>query len=40
MPSVMIFDDHEMIDDWNISDVWVRDDPTEALVAGPRDRRV
>ncbi len=25
VPSVMIFDDHEMIDDWNISDVWVRD---------------
>ena len=25
VPSVMIFDDHEMIDDWNISDAWVRD---------------
>ena len=25
VPSVMIFDDHEMIDDWNISDEWVRD---------------
>ena len=25
VPSVMIFDDHEMIDDWNISDSWVRD---------------
>ncbi|HEX2783706.1 MAG TPA: alkaline phosphatase D family protein [Ilumatobacteraceae bacterium] len=24
VPSVMIFDDHEMIDDWNISDAWVR----------------
>jgi len=24
VPSVMIFDDHEMIDDWNISDSWVR----------------
>jgi PhoD-like phosphatase len=24
VPSVMIFDDHEMIDDWNISDTWVR----------------
>jgi hypothetical protein len=23
VPSVMIFDDHEMIDDWNISDAWV-----------------
>ena len=25
VPTVMIFDDHDMIDDWNISDVWVRD---------------
>lgn len=25
VPSVMIFDDHEMVDDWNISDAWVRD---------------
>lgn len=25
LPSVMIFDDHDMIDDWNISDTWVRD---------------
>ncbi len=25
VPSVMIFDDHDMIDDWNISDAWVRD---------------
>lgn len=25
VPSVMIFDDHEMIDDWNISEAWVRD---------------
>lgn len=24
VPSVMIFDDHDMIDDWNISDAWVR----------------
>jgi PhoD-like phosphatase len=24
VPSVMIFDDHEMIDDWNISESWVR----------------
>lgn len=24
VPSVMIFDDHEVIDDWNISDAWVR----------------
>ena len=23
VPSVMIFDDHDMIDDWNISDSWV-----------------
>lgn len=25
VPTVMIFDDHDMIDDWNISDLWVRD---------------
>jgi PhoD-like phosphatase len=25
VPSAMIFDDHDMIDDWNISDQWVRD---------------
>ncbi len=25
VPTVMIFDDHDMVDDWNISDVWVRD---------------
>jgi hypothetical protein len=25
VPSVMIFDDHDMIDDWNISDSWVRE---------------
>ncbi|MCU1395275.1 MAG: hypothetical protein JWM34_3703 [Ilumatobacteraceae bacterium] len=25
VPSVMIFDDHEMIDDWNISADWVRE---------------
>jgi hypothetical protein len=25
VPSAMIFDDHEMIDDWNISAAWVRD---------------
>ena len=25
VPTVMIFDDHDMIDDWNISDVWVRE---------------
>jgi hypothetical protein len=25
VPSVMIFDDHEIIDDWNISDVWRED---------------
>jgi hypothetical protein len=24
VPTVMIFDDHDMIDDWNISDIWVR----------------
>lgn len=25
VPSAMIFDDHDMIDDWNISDAWVRE---------------
>ena len=25
VPSVMIFDDHDMIDDWNISAAWVRE---------------
>lgn len=25
VPSAMIFDDHDVIDDWNISDSWVRD---------------
>ncbi len=25
VPSAMIFDDHDMIDDWNISNSWVRD---------------
>ena len=25
VPSVMIFDDHDMIDDWNISLSWVAD---------------
>ncbi len=25
VPSVMIFDDHDMIDDWNISESWVAD---------------
>ena len=24
VPAVMIFDDHDMIDDWNISEAWVR----------------
>lgn len=25
VPSIMIFDDHDMIDDWNISDTWLAD---------------
>ncbi len=29
VPSIMIFDDHDMIDDWNISDTWLRDISTE-----------
>ncbi len=24
IPSLMVFDDHDIIDDWNISDAWVR----------------
>jgi hypothetical protein len=30
VPSMMIFDDHDMIDDWNISDSWRREIQTEA----------
>jgi hypothetical protein len=30
VPTAMIFDDHDMIDDWNISDAWVRDIRREA----------
>jgi hypothetical protein len=40
VPSVMIFDDHDMIDDWNISQSWVEDIRRHRLVARPRDRRV
>ena len=29
VPSLMIFDDHDVIDDWNISDTWVADISTE-----------
>jgi hypothetical protein len=29
LPSMMIFDDHDMIDDWNISEAWLRDISTE-----------
>ena len=36
---VMIFDDHEMIDDWNISDAWVRGIRQKDVVGGPRHRR-
>ena len=25
VPTTMMFDDHEIVDDWNISDAWVRD---------------
>ena len=32
VPSAMIFDDHDMIDDWNISDSWVRRHPAAAVV--------
>lgn len=30
VPSVMIFDDHEMVDDWNISAAWLDDIRTKA----------
>src|SRR5918993_2140076 len=29
VPSSMIFDDHDMIDDWNISEAWVKDTRNE-----------
>jgi hypothetical protein len=29
LPTMMIFDDHDMIDDWNISDSWVRETRNE-----------
>ena len=38
-PSAMIFDDHDMIDDWNISAAWVADIRRQAVVAGARRRR-
>ena len=39
VPSAMIFDDHDMIDDWNTSIVVGRGHPAAAVVAGPRHRR-
>ncbi len=31
VPSFMIFDDHEVVDDWNISDKWVRENRRSAV---------
>ena len=39
VPSVMIFDDHDVIDDWNISDAWVAEIASRAVVGGPHHRR-
>ena len=39
VPTAMIFDDHDMIDDWNISDTWVRDIRQESWWERPRHRR-
>ncbi len=34
VPSTMIFDDHDVHDDWNISEAWVRDMRATRLVGG------
>ena len=39
VPSAMIFDDHDMIDDWNTSSSWLDDIRTPAVVEGPCRRR-
>ena len=38
VPSAMIFDDHDVHDDWNTSALWVRGDARARLV-GRADRR-
>ena len=35
VPTAMIFDDHDVHDDWNISASWRRDYPGQAVVGGP-----
>ena len=40
VPSAMIFDDHDVHDDWNISRGLGAADPREALVGGARPRRL
>ena len=39
VPTAMIFDDHDMIDDWNISDTWVARSVSEPWWERPRRRR-
>ena len=39
VPSAMIFDDHDVIDDWNTSVDWVARDARHGLVGQPRRRR-
>ncbi len=38
VPSAMIFDDHDVHDDWNTSDAWVAGDARAALVEGAHRR--
>ena len=40
VPSTMIFDDHDVHDDWNSSEAWVRDIRAAAVVGGAHHRRV
>ncbi len=40
VPSTMIFDDHDVHDDWNISEAWVRDLRATLVVGGAHHRRV
>ena len=40
VPSTMIFDDHDVHDDWNISEAWVRDMRATELVGGAHHGRV
>ena len=40
VPSTMIFDDHDVHDDWNISEAWVQRHARAAVVGGAHRRRV